>query len=173
MELKKENESLKRQLEQLAEARNREILDLQYNFANQLRELHKAKGLDKTEEIAGLNEKIHVLEVDLANERKENGTLKTAIGEVESKLKAADGHIRSLTQALETARAEAQKPHSVPPPQIDFEQMLAPFEEQLENLRGCITQKQAEIKRLQGVVHQECAERLRLQSMLGVNPRAL
>jgi small-conductance mechanosensitive channel len=173
MDLRKENESLKRQLEQLAEARNREILDLQHNFANQLRELEKTKGLDRTEEIAGLNQRIRQLESELANEKKDNASLKNTVSQLEGKLKSAECQIKCLSDSLETARMEAQKTRPAQPPPIDFEAMLAPFEEQLENLRLCLTQKQTEIKRLQGVVHQECAERLRLQNLLGTVPRSV
>jgi chromosome segregation ATPase len=172
MDLRKENESLKRQLEQLAEARNREILDLQANFGAQLRALQQAKFPDKTEEIARLNARIRQLESELANETKEKDKLLVTIGQLESKLKVADIQIRSLTQSLASATAEAQKPKPAAPPAIDFEAMLAPFEEQLEQLRILVTQKQAEIKRLQGVVHEECAERLRLQGLLGVAPKS-
>ncbi|OHS97301.1 SMC protein [Tritrichomonas foetus] len=166
---KKEIDSLNRQLVLLGEARNQEILDLQHRFADRIRELEKSKGFDKFDEITALKTKISELEAKVAAKETENQDLKNHNNELQKQLKEANESHEKTSFLLEKARIEILKTKSEAPPEIDFEEMLKPLEDQLNMLKGVVTQKQAEIKRLQQLVHEECQERMRLQSLLGIN----
>jgi chromosome segregation ATPase len=167
MGLARENESLKRQLEQLADARNREIMDLQHHFEEQLRELERLKGVDKGPEISAFKDRISQLEPGLTKQTRENAALKQQVTRLQSELKERDQTNQSLTVALDRARIDVLKA-TERRPEVNYEDLLAPLEEQLESLTTVITQKQDEINRLKKLVHKECEERIRLQAMLGM-----
>jgi chromosome segregation ATPase len=169
MGLAKENESLKRQLEQNANARNQEILDLQHHFAAQLRELQRLKPVDRSAEIAELKQKISELESRLVKQSSENAALKDQVTKLEAEAKRKQQENDSLHYSLERARIEAMNARKAKQ-RVNYDELLAPLDEQLKELTSIIAEKQYEIMRLQKLVHKECQERIRLQSLLGVNP---
>ena len=194
--LKKEITSLNRQLLLLGEARNKEILDLQRRFSEQLRELKRSKGLDNTDEIANLNKKVldlennlaskdkkvSNLEDDLASKDKEIQKLKSINLDLQDKLKVANDKNEKTSFLLEKARIDTLKAQSEAEEakkladeaaarndDVDYEELLRPFEEQLEQLKEIITKQNSEIVGLRKLVHEECVERMRLQKLLGMN----
>lgn len=176
MDLAKENASLRKQLELLAEARNQEVLDLQHHFAQRIKELEKLKGLDRSAEIEALNAKIIELEGDRVKQKEENIQLTQTVKELERKLKEAEQSKEDMSYALERARIQAMqaaaKPPPPPQPEINIDEIFASFEEQMAELADVIAQKQEEINRLQKLVHDECQERVKLQTILGLTPKA-
>ena len=169
----KEIESLNRKLITLGEARNQEILDLQHRFAARLRELERQKGFENFEELKKLNEKITELEVTIAEKDKENLELKNENSELREKLKEAGKKQEDTSFLLEKARIDIlklqmEKQETDNQPEIDYQELLKPLEDQLECLKAVIVQKQAEINRLQKLVHEECHERMRLQSLINI-----
>lgn len=179
--LKQEITSLNKQLVLLGEARNKEILDLQRRFADQIRELQRSKGLDSVDEINNLNKKVEDLESALALKDKEIQNLKSANIDLEKKLKEATEKNEKTSLLLEKARIDALKAQSEAAEakkladeanskneEIDYEELLKPFEEQLEKLKEVITKQNAEIVGLRNLVHEECTERMRLQKQLGI-----
>lgn len=173
MDLKKENENLRKQLAQLGDARNREILDIQHNFAERIRELEKMKGLDREGEVQSLKEKIQSLERDLLKQKEENLEQKKTIRDLENKLKESEIRREQISYSLEKARIDALKAASQPPPEPAFniEEILSPLEEQVACLADVIAEKQEEINRLQKLVQEECEERVKLQLLLGLTPK--
>lgn len=177
MDLAKENASLRKQLELLAEARNQEVLDLQHHFAQRIKELEKLKGLDRSAEIEALNAKIIELEGDRVKQKEENIQLTQTVKELERKLKEAEQSKEDMSYALERARIQAMQAAAKPPPpppqpEINIDEIFASFEEQMAELADVIAQKQEEINRLQKLVHDECQERVKLQTILGLTPKA-
>jgi Tfp pilus assembly protein FimV len=172
MDLLKENESLKRQLELQANARNQEILDLQHHFADQLRVLQKQKGVDRSAEIFELQQHVSQLEKQLLTKEHENGILKEQVARLQQEVKKKEEENNGLHYSLERARIEAMTAREAKE-SMNYAELLAPLEEQLEGLTTIITQKQEEIAQLQKLVHKECEERIRLQGLLGMNPMSL
>lgn len=177
--LKKEITSLNKQLILLGEARNKEILDLQRRFADQIRELQRSKGLDNTDEIKNLNKKITDLEGVLASKDQEINNLKSKNIDLEKKLKdeveknnrnsvlLEKSHTDLLKAQFEAAEAKKIADESSNKSNnIDYEGLLKPFEDQLEKLKEVITKQNAEIVGLRNLVHEECTERMRLQKQI-------
>lgn len=172
MDLRKENENLRRQLSQLEEARNREVLDIQHNFAERIRELENMKGLNREGEIQSLKDKITCLERELQSQKTENSKNQKTIRDLENKLKESEIRREQISYSLEKARIDTLKAASQPPPpELNIEELLAPLEEQLVCLVDVIAQKQEEINRLQKLVQEECEERVKLQKLLGLTAK--
>ena len=167
--LKAENEKLKKQLEQLSEARNQEILDLQHHFAEQLKKLQAEKGISDNEELKKENES---LKSQLKQVIDENVKLKQDYNELQEKLKkstlsenslrAEINHLKS--QSKQEVKVEVQETPQLP----DINELIEPYENQILELANVVKEKQAEITRLQGIIHQECEERIKLQAALGI-----
>jgi chromosome segregation ATPase len=166
MALERENEALKRQLQTQADARNQEILDLQHHFADQLREIERMKGVNNPDEIGALKQRFRQLEERVSEQTAESAALKAQLAKLQADAKRQAEETDSLQYSLERARLEILK--ATPAQQaVNYEELLAPLEEQLAGLTAIIADKQAEIVRLQKLVHKECQERLRLQTLLG------
>lgn len=177
--LKKEITSLNKQLVLLGEARNKEILDLQRRFADQIRELQRSKGLDSVDEIENLSKKIEELESALVLKENEIQNIKLANTELEKKLKNATEQNERTSLLLEKARIDTLKAQSEAAEakkmvdelnnkntDVDYEELLKPFEDQLKKLKEIITKQNAEIVGLRNLVHEECTERMRLQKQI-------
>ena len=164
--LQKENASLLRRIESMAEARNKEILDLQYAFAERIRELEKLKGCDSSEKIAELTSKIVSLQEDLRTKEKECVQYQKQIVDQDKQIEAGKRREKMMRDEIEQLKIAAMKPQEPPEPQIDIAELIAPLETELHRLSDLVAEKQAEIERLQNLVHEECEERNKLLAIL-------
>lgn len=173
-----ENEKLKKTIQELGEARNKEILDLQDIFSKKLREASSKNGSEEIKSLNnGLNDmKSKITEIEKRNKEllEENDALKQQIKKLtlsEKSLIADKNYLNSKINELKESLSAQQQ--SAQTPQLktlenDFDEMLKPFEEQIESLAILVQQKQNEIERLKCIIKEGCEERVRLQSRLGL-----
>ena len=144
-----------------------------------MRELQRSKGFDKEDDFNILVKKVGELEATIIKKDQEIDGLRMANIELEKKLKNEIDKHEKTSFLLEKSRiqlfqtqdelsqakqlVEQQKNDSV-----DMDEVLKPFEEQVDQLRQIITKQNTELVNLRQLVHEECAERMRLQKLLGM-----
>ena len=163
--LRTENANLKQQLQQLAEARNKEVLDLQHAFAEKLKKLQREKGASLNDEMKKENED---LKAKLKAVEEENKRIKQENDELQNKLKKSTLSENSLRAELNHLKSQKQNQNNEKQQLPDINELIEPYEKQILELAEVVKQKQNEILRLQGVIQQECEERLKLQAALGM-----
>lgn len=163
-----ENDRLRRQLDQLSEAKNREVLDIQHHFADRVRELERLKGLDKAAEIDGLNAKISELEKTDLQQKSKNAELALTVSQLEKKLNETEENRVNTAQRLERLKKEAEEKVEVVPSTVNYDELLDPLREHLTSLGEVVALKDEEIKTLEELIQKEGEERARLERILGM-----
>ena len=164
--LQKENISLLKKIETMAEARNKEILDLQFAFAERIRELEKLKGCDSSEKIAELTSKIVSLQENLRMKEKECVKYQNQILDQDKQIEAGKRREKMMRDEIEQLKIAAMKAQEPKEPEIDIGELIAPLETELHRLSDLVAEKQTEIDRLQNLVQEECDERNKLLAIL-------
>ncbi|EAX89984.1 hypothetical protein TVAG_124550 [Trichomonas vaginalis G3] len=152
-----ENENLKRQLEQLIDAKQKEIRDLQDVFEEKLRKLRENL---KNENIDPLINENKILKAKVEELTDHCCKLEVDKNELIKSIKQTQTTEKALYAELNHER-EMQKQNV-----HDFSEFIQPFEDQIKELSELLKQKQEEINNLHSIINDECQERNRLQSLI-------
>lgn len=164
--LQRENAALRKKIEDMAEARNKEILDLQYAFAERIRELEKFKGSESSDKIAELSSKIVTLQNTIREKEKDIVKYEKQIVSQEKEIESGKRREKIMKDEIEKLKLELSKSHESSEAQIDISELISPLEAELQRLSDLVSEKQSQIENLQNVVHEECQERDKLLAII-------